>query len=71
MNNARWVGLAVILLIILHQDIWFWGNGTLVFGVIPVGLLYHLGFSVTCAILWALSVRFCWPDALEAWADES
>ena len=60
----------VILLAILHQDLWLWDNRTLVLGFLPMGLFYHAVFSIACAIVWAMAVKFCWPSHLEEWADE-
>lgn len=60
----------VLLLGILHQDLWFWHDTTLVFGFLPVGLFYHAVFSLACGITWALAVKFCWPTHVEEWADE-
>ncbi|HYE15588.1 MAG TPA: DUF3311 domain-containing protein [Pyrinomonadaceae bacterium] len=58
--------LAVAALYALHQDVWFWRDRTLVFGVIPVGLFYHGCFSVAASLLmWAL-VRHAWPAHVEA-----
>jgi len=58
--------LAVAVLYVLHQDVWFWRTARpLVFGVLPVGLFYHGCFSVAAALLmWAL-VKFAWPGHLE------
>ena len=52
----------VVLLIILHQDNWLWENGTLVFGFMPIGLVYHACISVCAAITWFLATKFAWPD---------
>ena len=60
----------VVLLAILHQDVWLWENRTLVFGFLPIGLAYHAGFSIAAACVWALALKFAWPDELEAWADD-
>ena len=68
MRRAVW-GL-VILLGILHYDFWWWDDRSLVFGVLPIGLAYHLAFSVAAGLTWALVIRFAWPDRVEAWADE-
>lgn len=38
----------------------------LLFGFLPVGLWYHAGFAVACAILMGLLVKFCWPTYLES-----
>ncbi|MCL4211741.1 MAG: hypothetical protein KJZ68_13885 [Phycisphaerales bacterium] len=76
MNGSRRSGMfwvvwgSALALAVLHQDVWFWGDVTLVLGVVPVGLFYHACFSVACAMVWALAVKFAWPQHLEAWADE-
>lgn len=58
--------LAVIVLYILHQDIWFWRTARpLVFGFIPIGLFYHACFSGAVSLLMWLLVRFAWPAHLE------
>ncbi|QDT01152.1 DUF3311 domain-containing protein [Adhaeretor mobilis] len=61
----RFIWPLVILLLILHQDNWFWDDGTLVFGFIPVGLFYHACISVAAATTWFLVVLFCWPKGLD------
>ena len=60
----------VILLAILHQDFWNWDNKILVFGFMPIGLMYHAVFSLVCAGTWALAIKYCWPTHIEEWADE-
>ena len=57
--------VAVAVLYILHQDIWFWRSSYLVFGFIPVGLFYHACFSAAAALLMWLLVTFAWPSHLE------
>ncbi len=64
---AVWVAAAVLA--VLHQDLWFWDNRTLVFGILPIGLFYHAVFSIVCAGLWVLALKFCWPTELEEWAE--
>ena len=64
---AVWIAAAVLAL--LHQDLWFWDNRTIVLGVLPIGLLYHAVFSIACACLWVLALKFCWPTELEEWAE--
>ena len=58
--------LSVVVLYVLHQDIWFWRTARpLVFGIIPIGLFYHACFSVAASLLmWAL-VRYAWPRHIE------
>ncbi len=55
----------VVLLLILHQDNWFWEDETLVFGFMPVGLTWHVGISIAASIVWFLATRFAWPRHLE------
>ena len=57
--------LAVVVLYVLHQDIWFWRSSRLVFGFIPIGLFYQGCFSVAAALLMWLLVTYAWPSHLE------
>lgn len=59
MKSVVW-GL-VLLLIILHQDVWFWNDTTLVFGFMPITLLYHAGISIGAGITWYLATIYAWP----------
>jgi hypothetical protein len=57
---------AVVVLYVLHQDIWFWRVARpFVFGFIPVGLFYQVCFSVAAAGLMWLLVKYAWPSHLE------
>ena len=52
----------LVLLAVLHQDLWWWNSiEPLVFGFDPIGLAYHVGVSIAAGILWALAVHYCWP----------
>lgn len=55
----------VLALVIVHQDIWFWTDESLVFGFIPIGLAYHAGISIAASIIWWLATIFAWPKMLE------
>ncbi|MDG2206545.1 MAG: DUF3311 domain-containing protein [Pirellulales bacterium] len=55
----------VALLLIFHQDNWFWTDGTLVFGFLPIGLLYHAGISLAAAGLWFTAICVIWPKDVE------
>ena len=64
----------LLLLTVLHQDVWYWGDQTLWFGFLPTGLLYHVGLSLAAVWGWFLAVKFCWPQTLDeaaASADEA
>lgn len=63
MKNVVW-GL-VILLVILHQDFWFWENDYAVFGFIPMGLFYHAMISLGAAATWYLATVYAWPEGVE------
>lgn len=62
--------LAFSALFILHHDFWNWGSTELVFGFMPVGLAYHVGYSIAAALFWFLVIKFAWPHSLENWADQ-
>jgi hypothetical protein len=57
----------VVALYLLHQDFWFWRIAEpIVFGFLPIGVFYHVGYTLAVAVLmWAL-VRWAWPSQLEA-----
>jgi hypothetical protein len=58
--------LIVLGLYALHQDTWFWNDATpLVFGVLPIGLFYHVAYTVGTAVVMAVLVKTCWPSHLE------
>ncbi len=59
------IWLLVIVLIILHQDNWNWDDDTLVFGFMPITLLYHAGISVAAGVTWFLAIQFAWPTDLD------
>jgi hypothetical protein len=65
-----WLPLIVLLVILVHQDFWLWTDKSLVFGFLPIGLAYHIGYSLLAAATMALLVRFAWPHHLEALGKE-
>jgi len=51
----------------LHQDSWNWRAAEpLVFGFLPIGLAYHVAYSILAAITMAVLVKFAWPKHLES-----
>lgn len=50
---------------ILHQDNWNWKSTDIVLGFLPIGLAYHVGYSILAAIMMAVLVKFAWPTHLE------
>jgi len=51
----------VVLLLILHQDNWFWESDTLLFGFMPIGLFWHACISMGATATWFLATRIAWP----------
>ncbi len=68
----KWIAIAgIVLLMVLHQDFWWWDDNSLVFGFVPVGLAYHALISLLAGGIWALIVFFAWPKELEEGTSES
>src|SRR5688572_13991337 len=60
------LAFAVLVLYVLHQDVWFWRQARpLVFGFMPIGLFYHACYAVAAALLMWLLVQYAWPGHLE------
>ena len=51
----------VLLLLVLHQDNWFWTDDTLVFGFMPIGLFWHACISIAASATWWLATKIAWP----------
>lgn len=65
----------ILLLLItyyaLHQDFWNWTAARpLIFGFVPIGLMYHVLYAAGAAVVMTLLVRWAWPEGLEAWAEK-
>lgn len=67
--HRRMVWVLIVLLVIAHHDFWWWGSGELVLGFLPIGLAYHMLFSLAAGALWVYAIFCAWPTELEAWAD--
>lgn len=55
------IALLVFILIVLHQDNWFWESDYLVLGFMPIGLFYHAVLSMAAALVWLLATWIAWP----------
>lgn len=62
--------LALVVLLVLHHDWWFWDDGRLIFGFLPVGLGYQALISLAAAGLWAVAVFRVWPELFRDDIDE-
>lgn len=69
MKSFVWILFAILF--VLHHDFWWWDDPTLVFGFLPIGMAWHVGFSVASALLWLLALRFAWPTHIERWAEQT
>lgn len=55
----------IVLLMVVHQDFWWWDSiDPLVLGFLPISLAYQAGVSIAAAILWALAIKYCWPESI-------
>jgi hypothetical protein len=56
------LAVLVAAVYVLHQDLWFWDNAhPILFGVLPIGLAYHILYSIVVAgVMWLL-VHYAWP----------
>src|SRR5262249_54511545 len=58
--------IAIIALYLLHQDFWFWrATAPIIFGFLPIGLFYHICYTLAISALMWLLVRQAWPSHLE------
>ena len=55
---------ALLLLFILHNDLWLWDEPQFVLGL-PAGLTYHIGYCIVVSLVMALLVRHAWPRHLD------
>lgn len=62
--------LLIVALYILHQDFWFWRTAQpLLFGFLPIGLVYHACFTLAVSLVMWLLIRQAWPSHLEEEAE--
>ena len=64
--------IAALALYLLHQDVWFWRNTQpLILGLLPIGLFYHVCYTLAVIVLMALLVKYAWPSHLEGEAADN
>lgn len=63
----KWlVYFLAVALFVLHQDFWnFARPDPFLWHCIPVAAWYHAAYSIACAVLMWLFVKFAWPKHLE------
>ncbi|MCE7909527.1 MAG: DUF3311 domain-containing protein [Candidatus Omnitrophica bacterium COP1] len=70
-HASHWYLLVLIpVMVILHQDFWLWTRPALVFGFLPVGLAYHIGYSILASVVMWLLVKLAWPAHLEQFEED-
>jgi len=60
--------LTMVLLYVLHNDLWFWDDATMVLGL-PIGLTYHIIYCVVASGMMFLLVKYAWPRGLDVEAE--
>ena len=70
--NRLPLAIAIVVLYLLHQDLWFWRTTRpLIFGFLPVGLAYHALYCLAVTgLMWTLT-RVAWPAHLESAAPDT
>jgi len=58
LRRSLFAGL--VLAFLLHNDLWLWNDGRLVWGL-PTGLTYHVAYCAAVSVLMGLLVRLAWP----------
>lgn len=62
--------IAFVLLCVLHHDWWYWDDGTLLLGFMPIGLAYQAVVSLAAAALWAWAVFDVYASLFQAEPEE-
>jgi hypothetical protein len=58
----------VLLVTVLHFDVWWWNSTEVVLGFVPLTLAHQIGITLGAALGWMLVTRFAWPRDVEEWA---
>ena len=61
-NGEKFAWGLMLLVTILHFDLWNWDTTEVVFGFMPVGLAWQAGISLAAAAVWALLMNVGWPS---------
>ena len=62
----RLVLALIVLLLVLHQDVWWWDSiDPVFFGFMPIGLAFHVVLSLATAVVLGLAVIYLWPAGVE------
>ncbi len=64
------IWILVAALIVAHHDFWNWESDQILFGFMPIGLVYHVGISIAAALVWAFACVFAWPQGVDQFDDQ-
>ena len=64
-STRKLLYLALVVLYLLHNDLWFWHDPRFVLGL-PIGLFYHVCFCLGASLLMVLLVTWAWPGHLDS-----
>ena len=64
-RNRKLMWGLFVLLLVLHHDWWFWTDGRLLFGFLPIGLAYQILISLAAAALWGWAAFYAWPREMD------
>ncbi|MEW6209140.1 MAG: hypothetical protein AB1631_12290 [Acidobacteriota bacterium] len=60
------LSLAIIALVVLHQDFWNWRDARpFILGFIPISLFYHACYTLSVSVLMWVMIGHFWPSHLE------
>jgi hypothetical protein len=66
MKKTILLTLLIATVYLLHQDFWNWKKiEPLVLGFLPIGLAYHVAYSIVAALTMVVLVRCAWPKHLD------
>lgn len=54
----------LLVLYALHTDVWYWDDASIVLGL-PIGVTYHVLWTLVVSAAFWLAVQYAWPDDLE------
>jgi len=62
--------IAWIIVYLMHNDLWFWDNPTLVLGI-PIGLFYHIIYCFVASLILYLLIKNAWPKFVDEVDDDA
>ena len=68
--SGKLLAAAGLALAVLHHDWWLWDNSDLVLGIVPMGMAYHMAYTVAVSVFWACVVIWAWPRNAESMEPE-